>query len=296
MTTPKVGLALGGGGARGMAHIAVIQAFDDLGIRPTAISGASIGAMIGAGYASGMTGAEIREFATDTFANRADVLGRLWKVRPKGLSELFGNRGIARFDAERVTQMFLPDTIAPTFEELQTPLTIVAADFYGWCEADISSGPLLPAVAASIAIPVIFKPVVLDGRIMVDGGVINPLPFDTLPKDVDIVVAVDVVGGPEPGDHGGLPNATESIFGATQLLMHSILREKLKLRRPDILVRPDINAFRVLDFLKTAEIMRATAPLRETLKRDLHRAIDAFEAGATLQKTLDPTEGERTEA
>ena len=114
---------------------------------------------------------------------------------------------------------------------------------------------------------------------MIDGGVVNPLPFDKLPEDADIVVAVDVVGGPEPGDHGGLPNATESIFGATQLLMHSILSEKLKSRRPDILLRPDINDFRVLEFLKTEEILRANAPLRETVKKKLSAAIKAWENG-----------------
>jgi len=277
MTVPRIGLALGGGGARGMAHIPVLEAFDDLGIRPVAIAGTSIGALIGAGYASGLSGRDIRQHSLANFANRADVLAKVWKLRPKTLSEWFGSRGIARFDAERVVDTFLPEGVAENFADLAIPLAIVAADFYGWTEADISEGDLRKAVAASIALPVIFKPVVFGGTVMIDGGVVNPLPYDKLPDDVDIVVAVDVVGGPEPSHVGVLPNATESVFGSTQLLMHSILREKLKSRRPEILLRPEINAFRVLDFLKTAEILEAAEPLRETVKARLSEALEARE-------------------
>lgn len=288
MTMPRIGLALGGGGARGMAHIPVLQAFDDLGVKPAAVAGTSIGALFGAGYASGMSGDDLHAYSVELFANRADVLGHIWKVRPKNLSEMFGNRSFMRFDAERVVDLFMPETIADSFAELRIPLSVVAADFYGWTEADITAGPLKKAVAASIALPVVFKPVVFDGRVMIDGGVVNPLPFDKLPADVDIIVAVDVVGGPEPADHGGLPNATESIFGATQLLMHSILLEKLKSRHPDILLRPDINAFRVLEFLKTADILRVAAPMRDTVKTRLTAAIEAWEKDAPAYEDTAP--------
>lgn len=280
MTFPRIGLALGGGGARGMAHVPVLQALDDLGVRPAAIAGTSIGALIGAGYASGMTGDELQDYSVDLFANRTDVISHIWKLRPKNLSEIFGNRSFMRFDAERVVDFFMPDTVAETFAELRTPLSVVAADFYGWTEADIATGPLKRAVAASIALPVVFKPVVIDDRVLIDGGVVNPLPYDKLPEDVDIVLAIDVVGGPEPRERGDLPNATESIFGSTQLLMHSILKEKLKSRRPDILLRPDINAFRVLEFLKTSEILAAAAPMREAVKTQLSSAIENWENSA----------------
>ena len=163
------------------------------------------------------------------------------------------------------------------FTDLSIPLSVVAADFFGWTEADISDGSLKRAVAASIALPVIFKPVAFDDRVLIDGGIVNPLPYDKLPEDMDIIVAVDVVGGPEPGEHGELPNATESIFGAIQLLMHSILAEKLKTRRPDVLLRPDINTYRVLEFLKTADILKASHPMREALKRELSTAIENWE-------------------
>ena len=162
MTAPRIGLALGGGGARGMAHIPVLQAFDDLGIKPAALAGTSIGALLGAGYASGMSGQDLYDYTLELFANRADVIGHIWKVRPKNFAEIFGDRGLVRFDAERVVDLFIPDMVAETFGELLIPLSVVAGDFYGWTEADITAGPLRKAVAASIALPVIFKPVKFD--------------------------------------------------------------------------------------------------------------------------------------
>ena len=95
-----IGLALGGGGARGIAHIHVLEAFDDLGIKPAVISGSSIGAIIGAGYAAGMSGAEIREYVIKTFSTGSQVLSTLWKLRSAGLGNLFDKEKLrfAEFD------------------------------------------------------------------------------------------------------------------------------------------------------------------------------------------------------
>src|ERR1700722_6577960 len=83
----RLGLALGGGAAHGFAHIPVIEALDELGIRPALIAGTSMGAMIGALYASGMSGAEIRKYTLEVFHSRAEFLARLWQLRPRRLSE-----------------------------------------------------------------------------------------------------------------------------------------------------------------------------------------------------------------
>ena len=270
----RIGLALGGGGARGMSHILVLEAFDDLGVRPSVIAGTSIGAIIGAGYAAGMTGREMRERAIAFFSNRREVLSRLWKIRPLAFSDVLrGRLTAAQFDAEQALEYFVPgmEVIPQTFEELEIPLKVVASDFYGWSETVIAEGRLRPAIAASIAIPSVFKPVKIHDRIQVDGGAFNPLPFDHV-NDADLVVACDVAGGPT-GDPDRMPNLLETIVGASQVSMQAITAEKLKWHRPDILVRPDIAGVFVLDFLKTSTILSNNVQMKDDLKRRLEHAI-----------------------
>ncbi|MEJ8473544.1 patatin-like phospholipase family protein [Roseibium algae] len=268
----RIGLALGGGGARGMSHIPVLEALDDLGIKPHAIAGTSIGAIFGAVYAGGLSGSGIRQIAMETFGDRNSVLASLWKLRPRKLTDLFDGN-MVQFDPLKVLNAFVSDSLPETFEDLKTPLTVLATDFYGGKEVDIQSGPLLPAIAASIAIPAVFKPVRMDDRVLVDGGVVNPLPFDRLPEDCDFILAVDVVGSPVPRSGRQLPTSMDAIFGTSQLLMQTITTEKLKSRAPNLLVRPPHDNVRVLDFLKTKQILDRADPLRETVKRELASAI-----------------------
>ena len=176
----SIGLALGGGGARGIAHIIVLEVFDDLGLKPAAISGTSIGAIMGAAYAAGMSGQEIRERAVDFYSQRRAVLAKLWRARPVQFTDLIRGRFLqTQFDAETVLESFVPgiEILPETFEGLKIPLKVVACDFYGWCETVLDTGPLRPAIAASIAIPSVFKPVPVHGRMQIDGGAFNPLPF-----------------------------------------------------------------------------------------------------------------------
>jgi NTE family protein len=271
----RVGLALGAGGARGYAHIPVLEAFDELGIKPVVISGASIGSIMGAGYAAGMSGAEIRGYINDLFRRGSDVLGRLWKVRPRTARELFATGGwsFSQLDAERVLEAFLPDSIPREFSDLKIPLKIVACDFYGWRETVLEEGDLRKAIAASIAIPVLFRPVLMEDRVMVDGTVFNPVPFDLVSAHTDIVVAVDVIGGPT-GPANKVPSPTEAVFGTTQLLMRAILSEKLRQpHAPQILVQPSINNFRLLDFMKASTILEAADPVKDDVKRALEKAL-----------------------
>ena len=269
----RVGLALGAGGARGFAHVPVLEAFDELGIKPVVVSGASIGSIMGAGYCAGMSGAEIRAYINDLFRRSSDVLGRLWKLRPRTARELFASGAIGQFDAERVLEAFLPDLIPRDFADLKIPLKIVACDFYGWRETVLEEGNLRKAIAASIAIPVLFRPVLLDDRVMVDGTVFNPVPFDLVAAHTDIVVAVDVIGGPT-GPANKVPSPTEAVFGTTQLLMRAILSEKLRQpHAPQILVQPEINNFRLLDFMKAGTILAAADPVKDEVKRALEKAM-----------------------
>ena len=271
-----IGLALGGGGARGMAHILVCETLDELGLKPSVIAGTSIGAIIGAGYASGISGREMHELAVAFYSKRRAVLSRLWRARPLGVTDVLKGRLLsAQFDPELIVDQFVPgsDRFPETFEELQIRLKVISCDFYGWSETVTEHGPLKPAIAASIAIPSVFKPTAIDGRMQIDGGAFNPLPFDHV-AEADLVIACDVAGGPigEPDERPGL---METVVGAAQVSMQAITAEKLKWHQPDILVRPDINNFFVLDFFRTEEILDVNEGLKDDLKQRIDHAVSS---------------------
>ena len=272
----QIGLALGGGGARGMAHILVCEVFDELGLKPAVIAGTSIGAVIGAGYASGMSGREMHEQSVAFYSRRREVLTRLWRARPLGITDVLRGRLLsAQFDPELIIDQFVPgsERFPETFEELQIKLKVISCDFYGWSETVTEQGPLRPAIAASIAIPSVFKPAPIDGRMQIDGGAFNPLPFDHV-AEADLVIACDVAGGPI-GEPEVQPGLWETVIGAAQISMQAITAEKLKWHQPDILVRPDINGFFVLDFFKTAEILDLNEGLKDELKQRIDHAVNS---------------------
>lgn len=272
---PTVALALGGGGARGLAHIHVIEALDELGIRPVAIAGSSIGAIMGAGMAAGMRGKEIRAHTLSTVGHRREVVNRLWQLRPASLSEAVASGfRFGQFNVERVLKAFLPEAIPPKFSDLEIPLKVVVTDYYGQTEHVCQKGDLWRALAASAALPAIFIPVKIDGRVMIDGGIYNPIPFDHLRGLADIVIAVDVVGGPD-GDGRTIPSRIDSLFGASQLMMQSIISMKMKEGAPDILLRPDVGRYRVMDFLRAQDVLNGTAGVKDQLKRALDERMRA---------------------
>ncbi|MGE6743452.1 patatin-like phospholipase family protein [Allorhizobium pseudoryzae] len=271
---PRVALALGGGGARGIAHIAVIEALDEMGIRPVAIAGSSIGAIFGAGMAAGMSGAEIRDFTLETLGNRGTVLNRLWSLGPASMRDMVGGFRLGHFNLERILTAFLPPQIPARFEDLAIPLKVAVTDYYGQSEVILEEGDLAPAIAASAAIPGLFMPVRINGRIMVDGGIFNPIPYEHVAEGADIVIGVDVVGGPE-GDGTHAPNRIESMFGASQLMMQACIALKLKLHPPQLFLRPPVNRFGVLDFLKVREILSETEGVKDELKRGLESLMKA---------------------
>lgn len=276
---PKLGLALGGGGARGLSHITVLDVIEELGLPIACVSGTSIGSIIGWGVASGLSASAIRAFVME-IAETREVAARAWKMRPKGWDQ-FSRWFELQLEPAAVLDAFMPDGLAKNFDQLVMPLAVVATDYYGWHARVIKEGPVAPAVAASIAIPFVFKPVVLEGRVHVDGGVVNPLPTDAL-EACDLVVAVDVVGGPEPdGENGGgsldgPPSQMDSIFGAMQIGMQTITRTLLELRPPDVLIIPPIAEFQVLDFLKAPEILAASDAQRDVIKRDVSEAVERW--------------------
>jgi NTE family protein len=263
-------LALGGGGARGLAHIAVIEALDEMGIKPAAIAGTSIGALIGAAYAAGMRGKDIRHHVIGFAHNRPETVRRLLAARAGTLAQLFaGAFGEAtQVNAEKLCAQFLPPQIPADFAALAIPLTVVATDLYRRREALFSTGELMPALAASIAIPGLIRPVTIDGRVLVDGGATNPLPFDRLRGLADVIVAVDVFGVPTV-ERADLPGAWECVFTTLLIMGGAIVAAKLDHAAPDLLIRPNVALFRTLDFYQASAILRAADAVKAEVKEQL---------------------------
>lgn len=274
----RIALALGSGGARGLAHIPVLEAFDELGISPSAIAGCSMGAVVGAGYAAGMRGKDIRTFAIENLRKQGEFARRLIAMQWASLRERWREkRSLAEFsmqmEAVGIAQEFLPPELPKTFEELRIPLAVVATDFREHREIVYRAGLLRPAVAGSMAIPGLLRPVEFEGRLLIDGGAVNPLPFDLLRKDADVVVAVDITRLRETPE--GIPDPIQMLFMATDIMTHAIVSEKLKHSAPDILLKPNVSAFSALDFPRALPILKASEPIKEELKRKLGALLDA---------------------
>jgi NTE family protein len=269
-------LALGSGGARGLAHIAVIEALDDMGVKPVAIAGTSTGALIGAAYAAGMRGKDIRHHVIGIAHDRRETMSRLVQTRAGKLSDLLSGAftQAAQMDAEKFCAQFLPPTIPEEFSALNIPLTVMATDLHRRAEAALSSGSLRPALAASMAFPGLFRPVSLDGRIMVDGGATNPLPFDQLFGRADAVVAVDVFGAPAT-ERSDVPGAWESVFTTLNIMGSTIVAAKHKHAAPDLVIRPNTGIFRTLDFYQASAIIRAAEAAKVEVKEKLGKLLSA---------------------
>lgn len=270
----RIGLALGGGGARGLAHLHALEAFDELGVRPAAIAGCSIGSLYGAGFAAGLSARELRDHTNRALDRRAEVVGKLLKARVGRLSDMFGagSRNPILLDAETLVPLFLPDGVPQAFEQLEIPFHAVATDFFEHAQVVFSDGPLVPAIASSSAIPGIFRPVLHGGRTLIDGAMINPLPFDVFGDAVDATLAVDVTGGPVVSAKG-FPNVFETLLGATQIMQAAIVAGKVAIKGPDALIRPKVDGVTLLDFFKTGPALRASEPAKDETKRAIERLM-----------------------
>jgi len=274
--TKSFALALGGGGARGLAHIPVLEALDEAGAKPAAIAATSSGALIAAAYAAGMSGREIRRFVITLAHDRTDVFRRLIASRASTFANLlnFGLGSATLLDAEKFCQQFLPEHIPEQFEALRIPLAIIATDLYRRRQAVFSAGALKPALAASIALPTVMRPVVIDERVLIDGAATNPLPFDQLYGRADVIVAIDITGVPTEERHD-IPNPWECLLGTVLVMGNAIIAEKIKHGAPDLVVRPNVGAFRATDFFQASAILRVAEPVKKDLKEALPALLNA---------------------
>jgi len=267
------GVALGGGGAKGLAHICMLEVIDEFGIVPSRIAGTSIGAVIGLLYASGISARTLREelqsVSRTEKSNFADsVKNTLTWLQLVDVNWMGGS--LLKADT------FLDDVMGhvnvSNFEELRIPLEVVAADFWRRDEVVLGTGDLRAAVHASMALPGLLKPVIMDGRVLVDGGAVNPVPYDLLLDKCDVTIAIDVMGTrTESADL--VPSVPESIFNTFQIMQKSILRQKMAAHPPDIYICPEIVDLLLLEFHEADKIFAQASTAADQLRRELERHL-----------------------
>ncbi len=278
---PKIAIALGGGAARGLAHIVILEALDELGVKPSFISGCSIGALLGAAYASGLSAAAIREHALSVLGTPGSAAKQLFWPKNGNRNSKAINLSLFRpisLNGIGLVQLVSPPGMAARIEDTEIPFCVVSTDFYSGAEVTIDQGDLETAVAASIAIPGVISAPKLNGRVMIDGAYTNPVPVAQARRSgCDILVGIDVTGRPRlPEDKGGAdPGPVELMLGATQIMQKRIIHMQNTLARPDVFISPNIHSFSAHEFLKIEEILAAAEPEREALKRRLEPLLAA---------------------
>lgn len=268
----KVGLALGGGGVRGLAHVPALETLDACGIRPAAIAGTSMGAIIGALYASGLSGKEIREVIERHSISKGDGVRAIYAKKRNLLKWLgavriaWGKPALLRADG--FLRYLLAEVRAETFEDLEIPLQIVATDYERGEAVVFSEGELLTPLAATMAVPGIFAPVEQDERLLVDGGCVHNLPFDLLPDDCDVTIAVDVAHT-RAAVREKAPGILDATIGMYDILMDRVTSLLMKVNPPTIYIRPTLTGIRVLDFDKFEEVYEQASPAMGELEERL---------------------------
>jgi NTE family protein len=273
----RLGLALGGGAARGLAHIGVLDVLEREGIRPDCIAGSSMGGLIGALSASGLRAKDMLEVARDFRFPRWFVLGRVVKWE-----NIFPSA--ARLLA------------AATFEGLEIPLIVTAVDLESGDQVILNEGPVLPAVRATCTVPGILRPVAVHGRWLVDGGVLNVLPVDVAwMLEPDVVVAVNVGGPrtrrmPQLGWRATsalswlgaiLPNPAtarmsfEVLTRASEIVLSHQTELAAAMTGPEVLIEPRLHDLGLRDFHRLDEAVDAGRRAAEAMLPRLRLALDA---------------------
>ncbi len=272
---PRVGLALGGGAARGWAHVGVIRALEQAGIYPQIVCGTSIGALVGAAYAAG----ELDRFEKWLLGMRmSDVVGFMDV-----------NLGGGLLKGDRVMEFFRRNFVDRPIEGLSMPFAAVATALQTGAEVWLREGSTVAAVRASIALPALFTPVVRDGLFLVDGGLVNPVPVSLArAMGAEVVIAVDLssdklgrrlggtartelpdnvigewmrklqenLGGIIPPRSAGeprLPSMQDVFLSSIDIMQVTITRTRLAAEPPDFVVTPRLAHLHLLDFHRARE-------------------------------------------
>lgn len=252
----KVALVLGGGGARGFAHVGVIRVLEQEKIPVDLIVGTSVGSLIGALYAD----------TRDAFALEAAA----WTVRQEDLFDwsIFSlGRGPVTGNA---LEAFVRQHVrSPVIERLPVPFAAVATDIVSGQQVVIDRGDVAAAVHASSAIPGVFRPVGLDGRILVDGGVLDPIPVSVArARGADVVLAVDIgvaLVDEEPG------NAASVALRSVAILTRELSR--VKVREADVVISPAVGDASPFDFERKRDLMAAGVAAAKSAVPAIREAI-----------------------
>ena len=254
---PRLGLALGGGSARGFAHIGVLKSLDQAGIRPEVVVGTSAGALVGAFYAAGFSSWKIEEVALRT---REVDLADLAQGSKRGM--LVGD-SLTRFVGEALR--------GARIEDLRTRYAAVATDLRTGELVLLRSGPVADAVRASCSIPGVFVPRELGGRELVDGGLVSPLPVRAARQlGCDMVIAVDV--GTRP-NRAALPGMYEVLMQSFEIMGRALSEQEAQ--AAEIVLRPDTSAFASTDFNARRDLIQAGYEAAQRALPDLRRRLGA---------------------
>lgn len=259
---PKVGLVLSGGGAKGLAHIGVLKVLDSLGVKVDYVAGTSMGAIVGSLYASGYSGE-----ALDSVFNNLDFTKIINDDLPRASKAFYERSNAERYVITLPFDDFklkLPSALSRgqntynlmaklmlhvadvhEFQKLPIPFFCIATNVETGKQVVLDEGNLVQAVMASAALPTLFQPVTINGQVLIDGGVVNNYPINELRnKGMDIIIGVDV--------QDGLANLEELTSAPDVLIQINNFRTindmKLKSKKTDIYIKPDIKNFNVVSF------------------------------------------------
>ncbi len=237
---PKLGLALGGGAARGFAHIGVIQVLEEAGLRPDFVAGTSAGSVVAALYASGKTGAQLQQIGESM--EEAAITD--WTL------PVF-NSGLVRGDA--LAKYVNQQVGGRAIENMALPLGIVATDLYSGEMMVFQRGNTGMAVRASSAVPALFQPVKISGRSYVDGGLVSPVPVRAARlMGAQVVLAIDITS---PPDSSGSDNTITVLLQTASIMGKSI--NAFELKEADVVVRPDLREVSSADFSSRKKAIEA---------------------------------------
>ncbi len=254
MEKRRIALALGGGGARGIAHIGAIEALEEAGFEIASVAGTSMGALVGGMYAAG---------CLDAFREWLCALDRykMWSM----VDLTFSAEGLVKGDRVMKTLgRMVPEV---RIERLPLPFAAVAADLSTGREVVFDHGDLFDAIRASISIPSIFRPVRLGGMVLVDGGTVNPVPVNrAVRRPGDLLVAVDV-SAPFSGPRRSMNHYRQITF-SSEIMMQRITQLRCRECPPDLLAEMPSDRFGIFEFYRAAEIVEAGRELMEGVLRD----------------------------
>lgn len=264
----KIGIALGGGGARGLCHIEFLKALDELKLKPAIISGTSIGAIIGSFYAAGVGGKKMEELTEKV---------SLLDIRKMVDLNILNNQGLIK--GKGVIDFIDRHLPIKKFEDLPIPLKIVACEFWNRKEYLFEKGDILPAIRASISVPGVFAPVVINDTVLIDGGIVNPVPMNVIRDKCDILIAIDVTGTNKPPDKNPKPSIFEAVTISFQIMESAFVEKQLIYYKPELYIKPKLINIQIFDFHKNRKIIESVRDDVEEFKKRLTNLLNKKSSG-----------------